>query len=78
MLAGTHKFAERPFLATECALNQFRLRRVNLRFAASQPALAPDLRSGHEKPRSLRFGDIMLETCTRGRGSLALLFALNS
>ena len=77
MFAGTHKFAERLFLPTECGLDQFRLRRVNLRFGASQH-FAPDPRSGQEKRRSFRFGDIMLETCTRGRGSPALLFALNS
>jgi hypothetical protein len=48
MFAGTHKFAECLFLPTECALDQFRLRRVNLRFGASQH-FASDPRSGHGK-----------------------------
>jgi len=75
MFAGTHKFAESLFLPSECALHQFRLRRVNMRFGARQH-FASDPRSGHGKRRRID-GDIMLETCTRGRGSLASLFALN-
>jgi hypothetical protein len=55
MFAGTHKFAKRLFLPTECASDGFRLRRVNLRFGANQH-FASDPRSGHGKRRSHRFG----------------------
>ena len=75
MFAGTHKFAKRLFLPTECALDQFRLRRVNLRFGASQHS--PLIRGVVTRSAGcLDSADIMIETCTRGRGSLALLFAL--
>ena len=76
MFAGTHKFAQRLFLPTECASDRFRLRRVKLRFGGSQH-FAFDPRSGMGSAGCIDSADIMLQTCTRGRGSLASFFALN-